>query len=188
MRQTRKLKRKRRRRLKKGVKIFLIGFSALIALIMIVMFGFQLQNVKISLDLGQYTSQEVKSYMDAKGIDNTLLFWLKNKTGHSVRLELLEEYDVKILSPFSAKIIGYEKKLKGFVQKDDMNYYFDENGSVLKISQDKIKDIPVVDGLEVKGLKIYEKIKVTDKKSLQSLLDVTSSIEKYSFPDRKSVV
>ena len=106
MRQTRKLKRKRRRRLKKGVKIFLIGFSALIALIMIVMFGFQLQNVKISLDLGQYTSQEVKSYMDAKGIDNTLLFWLKNKTGHSVRLELLEEYDVKILSPFSAKIIG----------------------------------------------------------------------------------
>ncbi|MCI9126464.1 MAG: hypothetical protein HFG28_04630 [Eubacterium sp.] len=185
MRQTRKLKRKRRRRLKKGVKIFLIGFSALIALIMIVMFGFQLQNVKISLDLGQYTSQEVKSYMDAKGIDNTLLFWLKNKTGHSVRLELLEEYDVKILSPFSAKIIGYEKKLKGFVQKDDMNYYFDENGSVLKISQDKIKDIPVVDGLEVKGLKIYEKIKVTDKKSLQSLLDVTSSIEKYSFPVKR---
>ena len=185
MRQTRKLKRKRRRRLKKGVKIFLIGFSVVLAVIMIVMFGFQLQNVKISLDLGQYTSQEVKAYMDAKEIDNTLMFWLKNKAGHSTRLELLEEYNVKMLSPFSVKISGYEKKLKGFIVKDGANYYFDENGTILKISEDKIKDTPIVDGLDTKELKIYEKIKGSDNKQLQSLLDVTSSIEKYNFGVKK---
>ena len=159
MRQTRKLKRKRRRRLKKGVKIFLIAFSAVIAVVMIVMFGFQLQSVKISLDLGQFTENEVKSYMDVKGIDNTLMFWLKNKTGHSTKMELLEEYDVKILSPFSVKITGYEKKLKGYIQKDGSNYYFDENGTVLKNCKNKISDIPVVNGLEVKQLKLYDKIK-----------------------------
>lgn len=188
MRQTRKLKRKRRRRLKKGVKIFLIAFSAVIAVVMIVMFGFQLQSVKISLDLGQFTENEVKSYMDVKGIDNTLMFWLKNKTGHSTKMELLEEYDVKILSPFSVKIIGYEKKLKGYIQKDGSNYYFDENGTVLKNCKNKISDIPVVNGLEVKQLKLYDKIKAADKKSLQSILDVTSSIEKYNFPVKKIVI
>ena len=185
MRQTRKLKRKRRRRLKKGVKIFLIGFSAVLAIIMIVMFGFQLQSVKISLDLGQYTSREVKAYMDAKGIDNTLIFWLKNKIGQSTRLELLEEYNVKMLSPFAVKISGYEKELKGFIAKEGVNYYFDENGTILKISEDKIDDIPIVDGLETKELRLYEKIKVSDSKYLQSLLDVTLSIEKYNFDVKK---
>lgn len=109
MRQTRKLKRKRRRRLKKGFKIFLITFAVWIAIVLIVVFGFQLQKVKISLDLGQFTNQEMKSYMDAKGIDNTLILWLKNKTGYSTQMELLEEYDVKMLSPFEVKISGYEK-------------------------------------------------------------------------------
>lgn len=188
MRQTRKLKRKRRRRLKKGVKIFLIAFSVIIAITLIIIFGFQLQSVKISLDLGQFTENEVKSYMDAKGIDNTLVFWLKNKTGHSTKMELLEEYDVKILSPFSVKITGYEKKLSGYIQKDGSNYYFDENGTVLKIGEKKIPNIPLVNGLEVEQLKLYNKIKAADKKSLQSILEVTSSIEKYSFPVKKIVI
>ena len=88
--QTRKLKRKRRRRLKTGFKIFLIVLISAVAAVMIVMYGFQLQTVKTSLDLGQFTDKEVKAYMDAKGIDNTLILWLKNKTGHSTEMELLE--------------------------------------------------------------------------------------------------
>lgn len=185
MRQTRKLKRKRRRRLKKGFKIFLIALLAVTAIILIIMFGFQLQTVQTSLDLGQFTNREIKSYMDAKGIDNTLIFWLKNKTGHSTKMEMLEEYDVKLLSPFEVKIVGCEKKLKGVIQNDGLCYYFDEYGTILKVSEEKIENVPVVTGIEISQLKLYEKIKVADKKSLQAVLDVASGIEKYGYDIKK---
>ena len=181
MRQTRKLKRRRKRRLRKGFKIFLIVLCVLIAIMMIVMFGFQLQTVKISTDLGQFTNQEVKSYMDAKEIDNTLILWLKNKTGHSTEIELLEEYHVTMKSPFEVKLSGYEKKLMGYIEKDGMNYYFDEYGTILKVCEEKIQDIPVVEGLNYSELKLYEKIKIDNKKVSQYLLDVAVGIEEYSF-------
>lgn len=188
MRQTRKLKRKRRRRLRKGFKIFLVTAFAVIAIVLIVIFGFQLKTVKTSLDLGQFTTQEVKSYMEAKGIDNTLILWLKNKVGRSTKIELLEEYQVKLLSPFEVKINGYEKKLKGVIEKDGLYYYFDEYGTILKISQDKLEGIPNVIGLEFGQLNLYKKIKAMDKKALQSILDVTSGIEKYNYNVKKITI
>lgn len=185
MRQTRKLKRKRRRRLRKGFKIFLIVLLAAIAVTMIVMFGFKLQTVRTSLDLGQFTSKEVKSYMDVKGIDNTLILWLKNKTGHSTEMELLEEYDVKLLSPFGVEISGYEKKLKGVIEQDGQYYYFDEYGTILKVGTDKLQNIPKIIGLECKELKLYQKIKAADEKALQSVLDVASEVEQYNYNIKK---
>ncbi len=185
MRQTRKLKRKRRRRLKTGFKIFMITVLAVTAIVLIIIYGFQLKTVRISLKPGQYTSQEVKSYMDEKGIDNTLILWLKNKVGSSTKIELLDEYQVKLLSPFEVKISGYEKKLKGAIVKDGLYYYFDEYGTILKVSKDKLKGIPKVSGLELNELKIYHKIKVKDEKALQSVLDVISGIEQFSYHVRK---
>ena len=51
------------------------------------------------------------------------------------------------------KITGYEKKLQGYIKKDKLYYYFDENGTILKISDEKIKDIVPVKGLEATELK-----------------------------------
>lgn len=188
MRQTRKLKRKRRRRLKTGFKIFLIVLISAVAAVMIVMYGFQLQTVKTSLDLGQFTDKEVKAYMDAKGIDNTLILWLKNKTGHSTEMELLEEYDVKLLSPFGVKISGYEKKLKGIIVQDGLYYYFDEHGTVLKIGEERLENIPKITGLECKELKLYQKIKAVDEKALESVLDVASEVEQYNYRVKKITI
>lgn len=185
MRQTRKLKRKRRRQLRKGFKIFLIASCAVVAVIMIVTFGFKLQTVRTSLDLGQFTNGEVKAYLNEKEINNTLIFWLKNKTGHSEKIELLEAYDVKLASPFEVIISGSEKKLKGVIEEDGQFYYFDEFGTVLKVSGDKLKNVPKVSGLMCKELKLYKKIKVTDEKALQAVLDVTSKVEKYNYNIKK---
>lgn len=185
MRQTRKIKRRRKRRLRKGIKIFLIAIFIGTALSLMVIFGFKLNKIKTSLDLGQFTNEEVKGYIDQKGIDNTLIFWLKNKTGNSEKIELFEEYDVKMLSPFEVKITGYEKKLKGAIKKERQFYYFDENGIILKVSKDKLKGIPTVKGLKCLELKLYEKIKPEDEKKLEAILDVTSKIQKYKFNIKK---
>lgn len=185
MRQTRKLKRRRKRQLRKGFKIFLIVTLVIATLALIIALGFKLKTVRTSLDLGQFTNKEVMEYIDQKEIDNTLIFWLKNKTGNSVEIELFEEYDVKMLSPIEVKITAYEKKLKGAIKNENQFYYFDERGTILKVAKDRLKGIPKVQGLKCKELKLYHKIKPEDEKQLKSILDVTSKVEKYNFNIKK---
>ena len=48
---------------------------------MVCVYGFALKDVSYSSDLQQYSAEEVKAYLNAKKIDNTLLFWIKNKIG-----------------------------------------------------------------------------------------------------------
>ncbi|MFR4319490.1 MAG: hypothetical protein ACLT2Z_09140, partial [Eubacterium sp.] len=92
MKQRRKLKRRRRKKLRKWVKVFIIAVLAIALLVVAVIFGFKLQKVDTKLDLGQFTNKEVNDYIKKEGIDNTLLLWIKNKTGHSDKLELFEDY------------------------------------------------------------------------------------------------
>lgn len=140
-------KKHRRRKLKKWVKVSFLVIVIIVALILIGIFGFKLQNVTCTSDLDQFTDQEVNAYMSEQKIDNTLVFWFKSLIGKNTPLELYEEYKVKFLSPSKVKITGYEKKLQGYIKKDKLYYYFDENGTILKISDEKIKDIVPVKGL-----------------------------------------
>lgn len=188
MKQTRKMKRRRRRRLRKGFKVLFIATPIIVAVVLIVVYGFSLKSIEISLDLNQYTSEEVKAYLDNKKIDNTLLFWIKNKIGKSDDIELLSKYSVKMLSPSKVKITGYENKLKGYVVENNMNCYFDRNGKVLKVSSDKLKSIPKVEGLSYNKITLYRKIDIKKEKVLNSLLTVINSIEQYNYTIKKVIV
>ena len=168
-------KKHRRRKLKKWVKVSFLVIVIIVALILIGIFGFKLQSVTCTSDLDQFTDQEVNAYMSEQKIDNTLVFWFKSLIGENTPLELYEEYKVKLLSPSKVKITGYEKKLQGYIKKDKLYYYFDENGTILKISDEKIKDIVPVKGLEATELKLFKKIKVKDEKSLETILTVIIS-------------
>ena len=181
MKQRRKLKRRRRKKLRKWVKVFIIAVLAIALLVVAVIFGFKLQKVDTKLDLGQFTNKEVNDYIKKEGIDNTLWFWIKNKTGHSDKLELFEDYTVKMNSPFKVTITAYEKKLKGYINVNKIYYYFDENGVILKQSTEKIKGIPKITGVECNNLTLYKKMDVKNKKVLENLLDVTTSIQEYKY-------
>ena len=162
MKQTRKMKRRRRRRLRKGFKVLFIATPIIVALVLIVVYGFSLKSIETSLDLNQYTTEEVKAYLDNKKIDNTLLFWIKNKIGKSDDIELLSKYSVKMLSPSKVK--------------------------VLKISSDKLKSIPKVEGLRYNKITLYQKIDMKKEKVLNSLLTVINSIEQYNYTIKKVIV
>ena len=175
------MRRKKKRKLKKQFKIILITVPILAALVALIIFAFQLKTVKVSSDLKQFTEGEVKTYMDKEKIDNTLLFWLRNKIGKSNQIDLFEEYSVKMNSPFKITITAYEKKLKGYIQSDKVYYYFDGDGKILKISSEKIKSVPEVTGLEYNKLEQYKKIYANNQEALDTLLKYANAIEEYDF-------
>lgn len=188
MRKTRKLKRRRKRRLKKGFKILFLSIPVIAALALIVILGFQMKTVTVSSDLNQFTQNEVSGYLDSRGIGNTLVFWVKNKIGISEDLDLFEEYSVKLLSPSKIRIEGTERKLKGYITDNKMYCYFDKNGEILKISSEKLKNIPRLVGLKYKKISLYKKIEAEDDKVLTSLLTVVNAIEAYNYDVKKMVV
>lgn len=175
------MRRKRKRKLKKQFKIIFITIPIVVAMIALIVFAFKLQTVKVNFDLNQFTETEVKAYMDAKKIDNTLIFWFRNKIGISQNIDLFEEYSVKINSPFKVTIDAYEKKLKGYIENNKTFYYFDENGRILKISQKKLEGVPKVTGIECDKMTLYEIIRAKKEENLEKLLTVSDAIEEYNF-------
>lgn len=175
------MRRKKKRKLKKQFKIILITIPILVALVALIIFAFQIKTVKVSSDLHQFTEGEVKACMDKEKIDNTLLFWLRNKIGKSKQIDMFEEYSVKMNSPFKITITAYEKKLKGYIQSDKVYYYFDGDGKILKISSEKIKSVPEVTGLEYNKLELYKNIYANNREALDTLLKYANAIEEYDF-------
>lgn len=179
------MRRKKKRKLKKQFKIILITVPVLASLIALIIFAFQLKTVKVSSDLKQFTEGEVKACMDKEKIDNTLIFWLRNKMGKSQKIDMFEEYSVKMNSPFKITITAYEKKLKGYIKSDKVYYYFDGDGKILKISSEKMKSVPEVTGLEYNKLELYKKINTGNQEGLDTLLNYANAIEEYSFGVKK---
>ncbi len=176
-----KSRRKRRRKLKKGFKIFFISIPVIAVVVLILIFGFRLQKINYLSDINQFSTAEVKAYIDAKKIDNTLFFWLKNKVGMDEEIDLFEEYSVKMNSPFQVTITAYEKKLKGYMKENETYYYIDENGKVLKKTTEKIKNIPRIMGIEYDKITLYNTLTAKDGNAFSVLLKVINATEEYDF-------
>lgn len=175
------MRRKRKRRLKKQFKILFITIPVVAAVIALIIFAFNLKEVRVVSDLHQFTEAEVKKYMDVKGIDNTLIFWLKNKIGKSQKMDLFEDYTVSMNSPFGVTISAYEKKLIGYIENEKIYYYFDDTGRILKITSEKISAVPKVTGLGYDKLNLYKEIEAKNKKALSSVLKINNAIDEYDF-------
>lgn len=174
-------RRKRRRRLKKKFKILLISLPVIAAVVLLIVFGFKLNTVKVTSDLNQFTASEVKAYLDKKEVKNTLLFWLKDKIGKDEKIDLFEDYSVKINSPFKVTITAYEKKLAGYIKDNKIYYYIDDEGRVLKTTSEKISDIPKVTGVEYNKLTMYEIVDAKDEKAFSALINVVRLTKDYKF-------
>ena len=81
MKQTRKRKRNRRKKLRKWLKFILIAAPVIALIVVIVVFGFSLKDVQVKSDLNQFTHAEVNAWVKKAEIDNTLIFWIENKIG-----------------------------------------------------------------------------------------------------------
>lgn len=174
-------KRKRRRRLKKKIKMFLLSIPIIAAFVALVIFGFQIKSVTLSSDLGQYKDSEVLEYLEHESIDNSLVLWARSLLGIEPKLDMFEDYSVSLKSPSKIKITAYEKKLKGFIKEDKTYYYIDENGIVLKVTSEKLKNVPKITGLAYKKIIKYNIIEPQKEECLSVLLKVINCTEPYNY-------
>lgn len=177
-------KRKRRRKLKKRIKHMLIAIPGVVAIGLILVFGFKLKSVGYESDLNQYNAQEMQEYLKYKEVDNTLWFWLKSVFGKNNDIEMLKDYSVTLNSPMKITIHGKEKPLKACVQFGDNYFYLNESGVVLKNEpctyiETKKKKKKLLDNslgvitytdIEIESAEFYKELKTKSEEGLETIV------------------
>ena len=177
-----------KKRLRTWVKVVLVAIPIIAGIVCLIVFGFKLNDIHYKSDLNQFTREEVKAYLDANDYNNSFTLWFRDLIGKEPEMDLFEDYDVSFESITKLKIDAHEKQFKGYIKNDDQFYCFDEDGKLLKIANEKLKDKPKVKGLQITNANLYKKIGVTNKKQYDAVLQVANGVADYDFVVKKIVV
>ena len=178
----------KKKRLRTWVKVVLVAIPVIAGIVCLIVFGFKLNDIHYTSDLNQFTKEEVKAYLDSNGIDNSFTLWFRDLIGQEKEIDLFEDYDVSFESINKVKIEAHEKQFKGYIKNDNQFYCFDEDGKLLKIANEKIKNKPKVIGLKITNANLYKKIGVTNKKQFDAVIQVADGVDDYDFVVKKIIV
>lgn len=89
----------------------------------------------------------------------------------------LRAMEVRLVSPSTVEFTIFEKPLVGCYYYGGEYFYFDSDGTVLKVDQDKMENVPLVVGLSAESLQLYQPIPSDNLLSFDRLLDITQILE-----------
>ena len=176
---------KKKKKLRTWVKVVLVAIPVIAAIVCLIVFAFKLNDISYKSDLNEFTKDEVKAYLDSNDINNSFTLWFRDLIGNEKEIDLFEDYDVSFESITRLKIEAHEKQFKGYVKNDNQFYCFDEDGKLLKIANEKLKNKPKVVGLNITNANLYKKLGVTNKKQFNAVLQVANGVDDYDFKVKK---
>lgn len=162
--------------------IIILGFAILTLTVFVL---FHMQSMKVSGN--EYTSEtELVSWVkEDKYAVNTLYLLAKFKWGDIVLPPNIERVEAGIKNPWTFTLRVTEKKIMGGILQGNDYVYFDKDGFVVLITPDKREGVPHVEGLMTSEVKLYQTLKVSDKKIFRNILDVSNMIVQCELsPDR----
>ena len=132
------------------------------------------------------TKNEIVEWVkeDPMTINSLYTLW-KFKSGAYKLPVYLEDVEVKLTAPWSVRIVVREKEPIGCVLEGNEYHCFDPEGLVLKKTDEYVKDIPIIEGMEVESAKRFEYLKVKDKQIFSYVVSLTEEMGKSKLqPDR----
>lgn len=127
-----------------------------------------------------YTEEEAKQQMLTKKTDgNTLLFYLRYKYGRRESIPFVEDVDVKMIDKNTVKIHIYEKAIIGCIKYMNGYMYFDKDGIIVESSNEKLANIPYIEGLNFSGFVLYSQLEVEKEELFGIVLKLTQLIQKF---------
>lgn len=116
---------------------------------------------------------------------NTLYVLAKYKTGHGTKLACMDEMNVSLKNPWTLSVTVKEKPIIGYVKKGKKYAYFDKDGLVVKISEKLNENLPSIEGVTIKNIKLYKKLTCDKSKIFEEILTTSREIKKYELiPDK----
>lgn len=170
-----------RKRKKKGHKIyaFFVLLFGVAILILSVLILFYVQKVEVTGNEYNSDQQIIDMVQNDKYSINTLYILSKYALGYGKELPCLENVKVGLKAPWTLTVSVEEKPIIGFVISGDKYAYFDKDGMVVLLSEEFREGLPSIEGIEMKDVKLYQKIKSSDDKIFEEILETSQEVKKY---------
>lgn len=170
---------KRRRNILIKMLIFLITAAVLAGGGYLFYDAHMVENVTVTGNV-HYTSEEIRDMVMKDELShNSLYLSLVYKNKQIKDIPFIASMSVEVVAPDSIKIVVNEKELAGYLKYVGQNVYFDDEGTVMEISNTYTAGIPEVTGLAVDEVVLNKKLPVEDPEIFELILEVTKGLKKY---------
>lgn len=143
---------------------------------------FELEEVSVT-GCKFYTEDEICEHFQTSPTDNnTLWFYLRYTYFKDVTIPFVDQYDVEIVSRNKIHINIYEKELISCIKYMGEYLYFDRDGIIIEASEERMKSVPLVTGLQFSEMGLYDKLMVQDEGVFKTILDVSLLLKRYEIP------
>lgn len=133
-----------------------------------------------------YTDDEIKDIvMTGKLGNNTLWLSRKYKDKKVDNIPFVETMDVTVISPDTIKISVYEKTLAGYIEYLGKYVYFDKDGIVAEVSEEKTAGLPEIIGVDFDYIVLYEPLPAENEDLFLAVLNMTKLMTKYNVVAQK---
>lgn len=182
----RKKKRRRRRFMKRMLRVLCV-LAVLTFVTCLIYAVFQVK--KINVKGNQYTSsKDVVDWMKKDQLsDNSLYLWYKYNKDNIEQLPSVESVEVRLKSPWIVEVKVNEKKPVGGIDYGKKMLYFDSEGIAALILEEKIDDVPYIEGVDVdeEKVQIGKKIPVENEWIYQQISEISNKLTELELnPDR----
>ncbi len=178
-----KVRKKKQRRKPIRKRIRLIVVSALLALVLLFLVLFKLDNIEV-VGNSRFSDEQIKNYcINEDGFNNTLIYYLMHRKTVTDDVPLLDYVETVYVNRNTIQLVAHEKQAIGMYQVDDQMYCIDQEGMVIEIvSADESTSLglSVINNLCSSAKQVGENIETEDKSVLYALQALKSTFEKYN--------
>lgn len=176
------LNQKKEKKHKRNLKKILIFFGmAAAALVLALLAATNITIREMSVKGNEfYTNEEIRDMLfDTPLKRNTIYCYLNNRFGEHQTIPFVERYQIEFHSLSSVEVIVYEKNIVGYIEYLGSNLFFDRDGMIVESSSRVIEGVPIVAGLKLDHVILYQKLPVERQDVFEILLNLTQLFERY---------
>ena len=169
------------------VKIPAFAFLGIVLVTLVVVLGlFHIRQVDV---VGNefYSAEEIQRMVMSGSLSENALYlnWKYSDPAAAEELPFLSAVEVSLISPYHVQIRVYEKTIAGYLMYSGSMVYFDKDGRVVEISQEKRDGIPPFSGLEIGQPVVKEMLPLNDEGFLDDLISEAQMISQSGLSPRE---
>lgn len=174
-------KKKRKKKKSNSTAKFFVGFFGLVAVISLILW-LLFPTKKITVEGNHYyTNAQIKHQIYADHyVPNGLFLKMRNKILpiSTEEVPFVKNMKIEVKNRTEVVVTVYENLRAGCIEYAGKYVYFDKNGFMLEVMNQKLVDVPLVTGLSYKQVKISEKLPLEDEDKFDEIITITTLITK----------
>ena len=175
--------RKKKRKPASGKLKILLALCIILLILMtgVIIGQCQIKDIIINGNI-TYTKDEVEAAVRENCLDNTVFYTVLSCFNKNAYLPFIEELDITFLGKNQILVEVKEKMRAGMIQEMSEFCYFDKDGTLLETSSVRIKDVPLITGLQMNECILNQKIEPKEQDVFPVILKMAQLIIKYEIP------